>query len=242
MIKAAAAANPNTVVVIAAGAPVAMPWLQDVRAVIDQWYAGIENGNSIAALLYGQANPSGKLPQTFPKSLADMPAKTPEQYPGKDSKAVYSEGLKVGYRWFDSEGIEPLFPFGYGLSYTTFGYSRLKTKAKRSSASVSFALKNTGARRGAEVAQVYVGFPKWTGEPPRQLKGFRKVDLDDGAAKRVTVGLNKRAFSYWDERSKRWRAGRGCYTIYVGGSSRDLPLRTSVPMAGGHCARRVKRR
>jgi beta-glucosidase len=104
MIKSAAAANPNTVVVIAAGAPVAMPWLKDVRAVVDQWYAGIENGNAIAAILYGQANPSGKLPQTFPRSLADMPAKTPEQYPGKNGKAIYSEGLEVGYRWFDAQG------------------------------------------------------------------------------------------------------------------------------------------
>jgi beta-glucosidase len=105
MIKAAAAANPNTIVVIAAGAPLAMPWLKDVRAVVDQWYAGIENGNAIAALLYGQANPSGKLPQTFPKALSDMPTRAPEQYPGKDGKAVYSEGLKVGYRWVDSQGI-----------------------------------------------------------------------------------------------------------------------------------------
>jgi beta-glucosidase len=242
MIKSAAAANPNTVVVIAAGAPVAMPWLGDVRAVVDQWYAGIENGNAIAALLYGQANPSGKLPQTFPKSLADMPARTPEQYPGKDGKAHYSEGLKVGYRWFDSERIAPLFPFGYGLSYTTFRYSGAKAKAERASANVSFTLKNTGARRGAEIAQVYVGFPKWTGEPPRQLKGFEKVELDPGAAKRVTVSLGKRAFSYWDEGKKAWRVGRGCYTIAVGGSSRSLPLKAAVPMGGGHCAKATTKR
>jgi beta-glucosidase len=184
MIKAAAAANQNTVVVIAAGAPVAMPWLADVRAVVDQWYAGIENGNAIAAVLYGEANPSGRLPQTFPRALADMPAKTPEQYPGKDGKAIYSEGLKVGYRWFDSEGIQPLFPFGYGLSYTSLAYSRLKLRAARKSATVSFTLANTGARPGAEVAQVYVGFPAWTGEPPRQLKGFQKVALDPGASRR----------------------------------------------------------
>jgi beta-glucosidase len=237
MIKSAAAANPNTVVVIAAGAPVAMPWLKDVRAVIDQWYAGVENGNSIAAILYGQVNPSGKLPQTFPKSLADMPAKTPDQYPGKDGAAKYSEGLKVGYRWFDSEGIEPLFPFGYGLSYTSFGYSGLKVKGARERAKVSFALANTGARRGAEVAQVYVGFPKWTGEPPQQLKGFQKVDLDDGASMRVRLDLDKRAFSYWDEQKRAWRVGRGCYTIAVGGNSRSLPLEARVPMGGGHCPR-----
>jgi beta-glucosidase len=242
MIKAAAAANPNTVVAIAAGAPVAMPWLKDVRAVVDQWYAGIENGNAIAAVLYGQANPSGKLPQSFPKSLADMPTKTPEQYPGKDGKAIYSEGLEVGYRWFDSEEIEPLFPFGYGLSYTSFAYSGLKVKAKRDRATLSFALRNTGARRGAEVAQVYIGFPSWTGEPPRQLKGFRKVELEDGVATRVSIDLDKRAFSYWDDRTNGWRVGRGCYTIAVGGSSRSLPLHASAPMAGGHCGRRATRR
>lgn len=237
MINSAAAANPNTVVVIAAGAPVAMPWLKDVRAVVDEWYAGIENGNAIAAILYGQANPSGKLPQTFPKSLADMPTRTPAQYPGKDGKAVYSEGLKVGYRWFDSEGIEPLFPFGYGLSYTSFGYSRLKAQHGRDHATVNFTLSNTGVRSGAEVAQVYVGFPKWTGEPPRQLKGFQKVDLESGASSRVTVNLDRRAFSYWDERTGAWRVGRGCYSLAVGGSSRSLPLQARVPMGGGHCPR-----
>jgi beta-glucosidase len=238
MVKAAAAATPNTVVVIAAGAPVAMPWLGDVRAVVDQWYAGTENGNAIAALLYGQASPSGKLPQTFPKSLADMPEKTPEQYPGKDGKAHYTEGLKVGYRWFDSQGIEPLFPFGYGLSYTSFAYSKLKAKPRRDRATLSFNLRNTGGRGGAEVAQVYLGFPKWTGEPPRQLKGFQKVTLDAGASKRVTIALGKRAFSYWDQRTNGWRVGRGCYTIEVGGSSRSLPLKTTVPMRGAHCSKR----
>jgi beta-glucosidase len=235
MIDAAAAANPNTVVVIAAGAPVAMPWLGAVKAVVDQWYAGIENGNAIAAILYGQANPSGKLPQTFPKSLSDMPTRTPQQYPGVGGKAVYSEGLKVGYRWFDSEGIAPLFPFGYGLSYTTFAFSHVKTAAKRDHATVSFTLRNTGPRRGADVSQVYVGFPSWTGEPPHQLKGFEKADLESGASKRITVDLTRRAFSYWNDRTSRWRVGRGCYSILVGDSSRNLPLHKSVPMGGGHC-------
>jgi beta-glucosidase len=241
MIKAAAAANPNTVVVIEAGAPVAMPWLKDVKAVVDEWYAGIENGNAIASILYGESNPSGKLPQTFPKALADMPARTPAQYPGKDGKAVYSEGLKVGYRWFDSQGLEPLFPFGYGLSYTSFGYSRLKVTPGRDHATVRFTLANTGARRGAEVAQVYVGFPSWTGEPPRQLKGFRKVDLENGASAPVSISLDKRAFSYWDTKTGRWRVGRGCYAIAVGGSSRSLPLRGQVAMGGGHCAAKRRR-
>jgi beta-glucosidase len=241
MINAAAAANPNTVVVIAAGAPVAMPWLGRVRGVLDQWYAGIENGNAIAAVLYGQANPSGKLPQTFPKSLADMPERTPQQYPGADGKAVYSEGLRVGYRWFDSQRIQPLFPFGYGLSYTSFRYSRLRVAGRRSRATVSFTLANTGARDGGDVAQVYVGFPKWTGEPPHQLKGFRRVALASGAAERLTIGLDRRAFSYWDERTHGWRVGRGCYSIFAGGSSRSLPLHARVAMGGGHCGRRAGR-
>jgi beta-glucosidase len=118
----------------------------------------------------------------------------------------------------------------------------LKVKAKRDRATVSFALRNTGARRGAEVAQVYVGFPAWSGEPPRQLKGFRKLDLEDGAATRVSIDLDKRAFSYWDQRTNGWRVGRGCYTIAVGGSSRSLPLRAAVPMRGAYCGRRAKRR
>jgi beta-glucosidase len=240
MIKAAAAANPNTVVVIEAGAPVAMPWLTDVRAVVDEWYAGIENGNAIASILYGESNPSGKLPQTFPKTLGDMPARTPEQYPGKDGKAVYSEGLKIGYRWFDSQGIEPLFPFGFGLSYTSFGYSGLKVTSKRGRATVSFKLANTGTRRGAEVAQVYIGFPSWAGEPPRQLKGFRKVHLEDGASAPVSISLDKRAFSYWDTKTGAWRVGRGCYSIAVGGSSRSLPLRGRIAMGGGHCSAKKK--
>jgi beta-glucosidase len=242
MIRSAAAANPNTVVVVAAGAPVAMPWLNEVRAVVDQWYAGTENGNAIASILYGESNPSGKLPQTFPKALADMPARTPQQYPGKGGHAIYSEGLKVGYRWFDSQGIEPLFPFGFGLSYTTFRYSSLKARARKAhGATVAFDLANTGTRRGAEVAQVYVGFPAWTGEPPRQLKGFQKVDLVPGESTRVKIALDERAFSYWDPTTRDWRVGRGCYTIAVGGSSRDLPLTARVPMGGGHCRRAAKK-
>jgi beta-glucosidase len=115
-------------------------------------------------------------------------------------------------------------------------------KPRRQSATVSFTLKNTGARRGAEVAQVYVGFPKWTGEAPRQLKGFRKVELADGASQRVTIALGRRAFSYWEQRTNGWRVGRGCYTIEVGGSSRTLPLHAAVPMRGGHCGKRSRRR
>src|SRR3954469_16240546 len=236
MIEAAAGANPNTVVVISAGAPVAMPWLDKVKAVLDQWYAGAENGNAIASLIYGETNPSGKLPQTFPKRLEDMPAHTPEQYPGRDGKAIYSEGLQVGYRWFDSQGIEPLFPFGYGLSYTTFRFGDLDaTPTGKESAGVRFTVTNTGSRPGAETAQVYVGFPSADGEAPHQLKGFDKVSLDDGQSTRVTIALPARSFQHWDTAKSAWVATPGCYGIFVGGSSRDLPLQATVPVAGGSC-------
>src|SRR3954469_9887750 len=175
MIDAATAANPKTVVVIDAGAPVAMPWLSDVKAVLQPFYSGTENGNAIAEILYGEAYPSGKLPQTFPRQVADSPLTTQQQYPGKDGKAVYSEGLRVGYRWFDAAGVQPLFPFGYGLSYTRFAYSALKVTPRGHGARVRFTIANTGARPGAETGQVYVGFPPYAGEPPRQLKAFRKV-------------------------------------------------------------------
>ena len=236
MIEAAAGANPNTVVVISAGAPVAMPWLDKVKAVLDQWYAGSENGNAIASILYGETNPSGKLPQTFPKRLEDMPAHTPEQYPGKDGKAIYSEGLQVGYRWFDTQGIAPLFPFGFGLSYTTFRYGDLAVRhTSAQAASVRFSVTNTGSRPGAETAQVYVGFPSADGEAPHQLKGFDKVSLDDGQSTRVTIALPARSFQHWDTAKSAWVATPGCYGIFVGGSSRDLPLQAKVPVAGGSC-------
>src|SRR3954452_22647249 len=243
MIEAAAAANPNTVVVIAAGAPVAMPWLGKVKAVLDQWYAGVENGNAIASIIYGETNPSGKLPQTFPKRLEDMPARTPEQYPGKDGKAIYSEGLQVGYRWFDAQGIEPLFPFGFGLSYTAFRYGDLAaTSTGAQTARVQFSVTNTGSRRGAETAQVYVGFPSADGEPPHQLKGFEKVGLDDGQSKTVTIDLPARSFQHWDAANSAWVASRGCYGVFVGGSPRDLPLQAKVPVAGGSCGATAKTR
>src|SRR4051812_5525589 len=235
MIEAAAAANPNTVVVIAAGAPVAMPWLDKVKAVLDQWYAGLENGNALAALLYGEANPSGKLPQTFPRKVEDMPARTPQQYPGVDGKAVYSEGLQVGYRWFDAEGIQPLFPFGYGLSYTSFRYGDLSVTPRGDGARVQYTVTNTGKRSGAEVSQVYISFPARDGEPPRQLKGFDKVGLEAGQSRTVTADLDARAFQHWDTAKHGWAATRGCYTIAVGGSSRGLPLSGAVPVAGGSC-------
>jgi beta-glucosidase len=225
LIAAVAQANPNTVVVLDTGGPVTMPWVDQVKGVLEAWYPGQEDGNAIAAILFGQVNPSGKLPETFPRSEADIPTRTPQQYPGTPgaggfTHVSYSEGLDVGYRWYDAQGITPLFPFGHGLSYTTFGYSDLSATPT----SVSFTLTNTGKRGGAEVAQVYVGDPPSVGEPPRQLKGYRKVFLEPGESTRVTIPLDERAFAHWDDTRHGWAVTAGTYQVYVGGSSRDLPL------------------
>jgi beta-glucosidase len=225
LVSAVAAANPHTVVVVKSGAPVLMPWVGSVPAVVEAWYPGEEDGNAVAAVLFGDVDPSGKLPITFPVAGGDVPAHTQQQYPGVNGVAVYSEGLDVGYRWYDSQGIAPLFPFGYGLSYTSFQYSGLKvTGNPRDGVTATFTVKNTGKRAGADVAQVYVGFPAVAGEPPRQLKGYKRVSLNPGAGTKVTVSLDRRAFSYWDPAFTSWVVAPGCYTVSAGDSSRTLPL------------------
>jgi beta-glucosidase len=243
LIKAVAGANPNTVVVLDTGGPMLMPWLADVKGVMQAWFPGQEDGNAIAALLFGDVNPSGKLVQTFPKAEADLPAKTPEQYPGVNDAngvphAAYSEGLKVGYRWFDSQGIEPLFPFGFGLSYTSFQIDNLKVKAAPGSttgATVTVGVKNTGDRAGAEVAQLYVGMPASTGEPPKQLKGYEKVSLPAGGSKTATFKLDRRSFAYYDPNAGGWTVAKGCYQIMVGSSSRDIAQHATVAVGGAKC-------
>jgi beta-glucosidase len=239
LVKAVAAANPNTVVVLTTGGPMEMPWLGQVKGVLQAWFPGQEEGNALAALLFGDVNPSGKLPQTFPKSQSDLPTKTQSQYPGvNDSQGVphakYSEGLKVGYRWYDSQGIQPLFPFGYGLSYTTFSLGALHVKAgKGTAATAGFTVRNTGNRTGAEVAQLYVGMPGKTGEPPKQLKGYSKVVLSPGQSKNVTLSLGRRAFSYWSTGG--WTVAKGCYRIMLGSSSRDIAAQKTVSVGGASC-------
>jgi beta-glucosidase len=240
LIDAVASANPNTIVVLDTGGPMFMPWLGKVKGVLQAWFPGQEDGNAIAALLFGDVNPSAKLPQTFPKSMADLPTKTPQQFPGvNDSKGVphatYSEGLKVGYRWYDAQRIEPLFPFGFGLSYTTFSVGRLRGKAVRGGVRLTVAVSNTGRRAGAEVPQVYVGMPRSTGEPPKRLAGYRKVQLDPGQTKSASMTLGRRAFSYWDTLAAAWTAKAGCYTVLAGSSSRDLPLRGKVALGSARC-------
>ena len=231
LVASVAAANPHTVVVLKTGGAVLMPWLDQVPAVLEAWYPGEEDGNVVADLLFGYANPSGKLPLTFPKAENDTPAHTPEQYPGVNGTAVYSEGLQVGYRWYDAQAVTPLFPFGFGLSYTSFAFRNLKVPARVNSNAavrVSFDVTNTGSRAGADVAQVYVASPVAAGEPPKQLKGFVKVILRPGQTEHVAVTLDARSFSVWDIAGKRWRGVNGNYEILVGDSSRDLPLHGKI--------------
>ena len=239
LVEAVAEANPRTVVVVKSGGPVLMPWRDKVPAILEAWYPGGEDGAVVAAVLAGDVNPSGKLPITFPKSMADLPAHAPEQYPGvgpaKQTAARYSEGLLVGYRWYDARKIEPLYPFGYGLSYTTFEYGKLHLSAAALSASaptltVDFDVANTGRRAGEEAAQVYLGVPALPGveQPPRKLAGFTRVGADPGKTAHASVTLDTRAFSYWDVATHNWKVAPGDYRVFVGGSSRSLPLEADV--------------
>ena len=191
LIEAVAAANPNTIVVLNTGGPVLMPWVDKVSGLIEAWYPGQEDGTAIAAILYGDVNPSGKLPLTFPRTADEIPTSTAAQWPGVNGNSTYSENLDVGYRWYDAHQVQPLFPFGYGLSYTTFKVSNLRvTPAKitgvdlTTNVQVDLRVKNTGKREGAEVVQVYVEQPGRNGEPPRQLRAFTKVNLRAGRVSR----------------------------------------------------------
>ncbi|MCU7724397.1 glycoside hydrolase family 3 C-terminal domain-containing protein [Actinoplanes sp. KI2] len=227
LVTDVAAANPNTVVVVTSGSAVAMPWAGAVRGIIEAWYPGQEYGTALASLLFGDADPSGKLPVTFPASLADVPAHTAAQWPGQNNTVQYSEGIDVGYRWYDRQNRTPAYPFGFGLSYTTFAYADLAvgTPDAAGNVAVSFDVSNTGARTGAEVAQVYVGQPSSTGEPPKNLRGFAKVSLTPGQTQRVTVTLDARSFQYWNGA---WATATGANQIMVGASSRDIRLTGSV--------------
>ncbi|MET9222612.1 glycoside hydrolase family 3 C-terminal domain-containing protein [Streptomyces sp. NPDC003300] len=234
LVTDVAAANPNTIVVVNSGSAIAMPWANSVRGIIENWYPGQEDGNAIARLLYGDVNFSGKLPVTFPASLADVPAHTPAQWPGQNNTVQYSEGINVGYRWYDSQNKTPAYPFGFGLSYTTFGYSGLTVGAPDANGNVAvgFDVTNTGTRAGAEVAQVYVGQPATTGEPPKNLRGFQRVSLNPGQSQHVTVTLDARSFQYW---TTTWTNAAGTNAVYVGSSSRDIRLtgQTTIPAGNG---------
>jgi len=231
LATAVLAANPHTIVVLKSGGPLLLPWIDQAPAILEAWYPGEEDGAAVAAVLFGTANPSGKLPITFPKRDEDLPTNTPAQYPGVQYEAQYSEGLLVGYRWYDAKKIEPLFAFGHGLSYTTFAYKDLKvgSPANDMHVTVDFDLTNTGTRPGAEVAQIYVALPSLPNvpQPPRQLKGFSRVELAAGQTAHVTMTLDARAFSYWDVATHGWKVAPGRYTISAAASSRDIRLTQS---------------
>ncbi|WP_221584560.1 glycoside hydrolase family 3 C-terminal domain-containing protein [Microbacterium sp. G2-8] len=233
LISAVAAVNDSTVVVLNTGSAVEMPWLDSVRGVFAGWLGGEQFGPAITALLTGEANPSGKLPMTFPRSLEDVPTQTEEQYPGVVDEAGirqvdYSEGLEVGYRWYESQGIEPLFGFGYGLSYSEFEYSKVRVTPRRSNGeremSVRFRLTNTSDVAGTEVAQVYVTLPDSSGEPSKRLIAFKRLELGAGEHQNVSVRLSAkdlatlRALQYWDEDVEGWVTPSGEFTVEVGGS------------------------
>jgi beta-glucosidase len=225
LISAVAQANPNTIVVLNDNAAILMPWLNQVAGVFEGFYDGQEYGQAIAALLFGDVNPSGHLPVTFPTSLSAVPASTTAQWPGVNGQVQYSEGLDVGYRWYDANNVTPLFPFGFGLSYTSFSFGNLQVGAlNNGQATVTATVTNTGSRAGTEVAQLYVGDPASAGEPPHQLKGFQRITLNPGASGTVTFTVTAHDLAHWDTTSGNWIASAGTYQILVGDSSRNLPL------------------
>ncbi|MGH9186506.1 MAG: glycoside hydrolase family 3 C-terminal domain-containing protein [Acidimicrobiales bacterium] len=233
LIAAVTVANPNSVVVLNTGSAVTMPWLNQVAAVVEAWYPGQQYGHALASVLFGLVDPSGRLPVTFPHSLAQVPSATLQQYPGI-LRVEHSEGLATGYRWYDQQGFEPLFPFGFGLSYTTFAFDNLTIAPSGKgdgAVAVEADVTNTGPRAGTAVAQLYLGHPSGAGEPPRLLRDFQRVDLDPGETARVPFALDARSLSRWDSAQDRWVAHAGTYTVHVGSSSRDLPLTGTVTLA-----------
>jgi beta-glucosidase len=244
LIAKVAAANPRTVVVIESGGPVTMPWVDQVSAILEAWFAGSRGAEAVANVIFGEVNPCAKLPITFPKSEADLPhptiVKPPKATTDADKQGwkriaaglpafqiTYDEGVKVGYKWYDAETKPVLFPFGYGLSYTTYLYSNLTvTPGKRQR--VTFTVTNTGNRAGAEVAEVYASLPAAAAEPPKRLVGWSKVKLNAGESKEVAVEVDPKYLSIFDVEQNGWQLIPGEYGFMVGGSSQDLPLKKSV--------------
>ncbi|MBN1270011.1 MAG: glycoside hydrolase family 3 C-terminal domain-containing protein [Kiritimatiellae bacterium] len=235
LIKTVSAANPNTVVVLVNGSPVAMdPWLDEVPAVLEAWYAGQEGGHAIAEVLLGEVNPSGRLPTTFPRRLADSPAHG--TYPGRDGKVRYSEGVLVGYRHFDTRGVEPLFAFGHGLSYTTFAYHDLCVSPARigrgEKVEVSLDIENTGDRDGQEVVQLYVRDVAASLErPPKELKAFRKVSLRPGQRAPIRFEITTDDLSFYDPARGGWTAEPGQFEVLAGSSARDIRAKAGFELA-----------
>jgi beta-glucosidase len=244
LIDQVASANPRTIVVLETGTAVTMPWIDKVAGVLEVWYAGSKGANATANILFGDVNPSAKLPMTFPKSEADLPhpkmnLPRPDQLGpeavNKSGEAKptfevhYDEGLKVGYKWYDAEKKTPLFPFGFGLSYTTYAYSDLKVKPGKTT-TLTFSVKNTGSRPGMEIAQIYAALPTEAGEPPKRLVGFSKVQLNAGESKEVSLSIDPMYLSIFDESSESWKLVPGGYSFMAGGSSQDLQLVQKVTL------------
>jgi beta-glucosidase len=246
LISRVAAANPHTVVVVESGGPVTMPWVDQVSAIMEAWFAGSRGAEAVANLIFGDANPSAKLPITFPKSEADLPhptiVKPPKAAVDADREGwkriaaglpafevTYDEGVKVGYKWYDAEQKPALFPFGYGLSYTTYSYSNLKITPGKNPR-VTFTVTNTGNRAGAEVAEVYASLPASAEEPPKRLVGWSKVKLNGGESKEVTVDVDPKYISIFNVQHNRWELLPGQYGFMVGGSSQSLPLKETVSL------------
>jgi len=241
LISAVAAANPRTIVVLNTGSAVTMPWLSSVAGVLEAWYPGQQDGTAIASVLFGRSDPSGHLPVTFPTSLSQVPASTAAQWPGTDGRVDYSEGVDVGYRWYQANHLTPLFPFGYGLSYTTFSFSRLKIDplAAGGAATVTATVTNTGPRAGADVAQLYVRDPAASGQPPEQLEGFQRVYLQPRAGHQVTFHLTQQNLQYWNTRTNSWATSTGSYGISVGDSSANLPLSGTLSVSSAQLGQPV---
>ncbi len=235
LIEAVAAANPRTVVVLETGGPVRMPWLPPTAAVIEAWYPGARGGEAIARALFGEVNPSGRLPMTFPADETQLPrAKIANESESKDTggraEVNYFEGAVIGYKWFDRNGVKPLFPFGYGISYTAFDYAGLAANTSGPDFTVSLDVKNIGPRRGSDIPQFYVRRPDHADFPLR-LVGWSKVLLDPGETRRVTLTVDPRLLAHFDEATGDWEIASGRYRVEAGPNAGALPLRTEVTLA-----------
>ncbi len=227
LIAAVAAVNPRTVVVINSGGAVYMPWLSKVAGVVEAWYPGEADGTAVAAVLTGRVDPSGRLPITFPASPNAQPASTVAEFPGIDAEVNFGNGLDIGYRWYQASGVTPLFPFGYGLDYTTFALSNAQiAPLPGGSYSVQVDVTNSGSRSGADVVQAYVAYPSGLGEPPEQLRAFKKVVVAPGATTRATLVLP--ASSFTSDAAGTPTVVAGSYVVGVGESSADLPIQLPV--------------
>ncbi|RXH54684.1 beta-glucosidase family protein [Granulicella sibirica] len=253
LISAVGAAQPKTIAVVESGGPIVMPWHDKVATIVEAWFPGIRGSEALARVLSGAVNPTAKLPVTFPMTEADLAhpshndapvASQPRMEKGMDLHAImkqmgdgypafpenYSEGLKVGYKWFDAEGKTPLFPFGFGLSYTTYAYSDLTVEPASEGLTVHFTVRNTGSRPGDEIAEVYAALPSAAGEPPHRLVGWSKLALSPGESKEATITVDRRMLSVFSEKRDDWEVVPGAYRILAGSNSRDLGLEKTVSL------------